>query len=99
MSEKSEYEQGYDTAMMRAFSQRGTMELRITELEAENDRLRHLLQEDENIIRGMLPMWVAAMSYCEHGYAADLDRMRNYYSGRDNPLTGEELQILLSKIK
>lgn len=52
-----------------------------------------------NVINGMFPMWVAAMSYCEHGYAADLDRMRNYYSGRDNPLTVEELQFLLSRGK
>ena len=53
----------------------------------------------EAIINGMFPMWVAAMSYCEHGRADDLERMRNYYNGRDNPLTSDQLREMLEIVK
>ncbi len=55
----------------------------------ENERLK-------NVIRGMSPLWFAAMSYAEHGRAADLDRIRNYYNGRDNPMTSEEIHLMFS---
>jgi hypothetical protein len=63
---------------------------------AENAKNLQRAERAESIIRGMFPMWIAAMSYCEHGRAASLDRMRNYYNGRDNPLTGDELHYLFS---
>jgi len=56
--------------------------------------LRERAENAEAIIRGMFPMWTAAMSYCEHGMAADLVRMENYYSGKDNHLTSEQLKAL-----
>jgi len=49
----------------------------------------------ESIVKGMFPMWIAAMSYCEHGRTADLVKMRNYYNGGDNPLTADEIRALL----
>jgi len=52
----------------------------------------------EKVIRGMYPLWIAAMSYGEHGRAADLDRIRNYYSGRDNPMTNEDIHLMFSLI-
>ncbi len=61
---------------------------------AEYDQLCARAEQAEAIINGMFPMWIAAMGYCEHGRAADLDRMRNYYNGRDNPLTSEQLHTL-----
>jgi len=60
------------------------------------DALLARAEQAEAIIRGMFPLWIAAMSYAEHGRAADLDRIRNYYNGRDNPLTGEQLHYLFS---
>ena len=58
------------------------------------DELRERAEKAEAIIDGMFPMWIAAMSFAEHGRAADLDRIRNYYNGRDNPLTSEQLRAL-----
>lgn len=57
----------------------------------ENARLKRVIQ-------GMSPLWFAAMSYAEHGRAADLDRIRNYYNGRDNPMTSEETHLMFSLI-
>ena len=62
------------------------------------DEMKARAENAEAIIRGMFPLWIAAMSYGEHGRAADLDRIRNYYNGRDNPLTGEQIKILFSMI-
>lgn len=52
------------------------------------------VEKAESVIRGMFPMWIAAMSYCEHGRLADLVQMRNYYNGRDNPLTQDEISFM-----
>ncbi len=60
------------------------------------DALLARAEQAEAIIRGMFPLWIAAMSYAEHGRAADLDRIRNYYNGRDNPLTSDQLHYLFS---
>jgi hypothetical protein len=60
------------------------------------DALLARAEKAEDIIHGMFPLWIAAMSYAEHGRAADLDRIRNYYNGRDNPLTSEQLHYLFS---
>jgi hypothetical protein len=64
----------------------------------ENDLPLQYAEDKNNslikIINGMFPMWMAAMSYCEHGKNSDLMRMRNYYNGRDNPLTFDELQTI-----
>jgi len=60
------------------------------------DALLARAEKAEDIIHGMFPLWVAAMSYAEHGRAADLDRIRNYYNGRNNPLTSEQLYYLFS---
>lgn len=68
-----------------------------TDIEVEHDCvdvLRSRIENAEAIINGMFPMWIAAMAYCEHGRAADLNRMRNYYNGRDNPLTTKQLVAL-----
>jgi endonuclease III-like uncharacterized protein len=60
----------------------------------ENLALRERAEKAEAILRGMFPMWTASMAFCEHGRAADLIRMENYYSGKDNPLTSEQLKAL-----
>ncbi|MEN6620364.1 MAG: hypothetical protein ABFD50_02280 [Smithella sp.] len=78
----------YDAAIERIEE----LERCVTDLEQENAQLHEL----EGIIRGMFPLWIAAMSYAEHGRAADLDRIRNYYNGRDNPLTSDQLHYLFS---
>lgn len=52
-------------------------------------------EKAESIIRGMFPMWIAAMDYCGHGGAASLDRMKNYYNGRSNRLTVDETKLML----
>lgn len=67
-------------------------------LVARADRAEKRAAELEQVIHGMFPLWIAAMSFGEHGRAASLDRIRNYYNGRDNPLTNEELHFLFSLI-
>lgn len=62
------------------------------------DALLARAEKAEAVINGMYPMWISAMSYCEHGHASDLDRMINYYKGRDNPLTSEQVKYLFSLI-
>lgn len=63
------------------------------------EHLRIRAEAAEKVIRGMYPLWIAAMSYGEHGRAADLDRIRNYYSGRDNPMTNEDVHLMFSLIQ
>ena len=58
------------------------------------DALLKRAEEAEAIINGMFPMWISAMAYCEHGKKDDLMRMKNYYNGRDNPLTAEQIGAL-----
>lgn len=62
------------------------------------DELNARIAELESVIKGMFPMWVASMAYCEHGKKDDLLRMRNYYNGRDNPLTEKEIHLMFSLI-
>lgn len=52
----------------------------------------------ELVIRGMFPMWASAMGYCEHGRQSELMAMRNYYNGRDNPMTNEDIHLMFSLI-
>lgn len=58
-------------------------------LEIENANLK-------NVIIGMFPMWMSAMSFCEHGKKDSLVAMRNYYNGRDNPLSQQEMALMIS---
>lgn len=67
----------------------------IARAEAAESRVADL----ERIIRGMFPMWIAAMGYCEHGKHSELLAMRNYYNGRDNPMTSDDIQLMLSLIQ
>lgn len=55
--------------------------------------------ELETVIRGMFPIWIAAMGYCEHGRHSELMAMRNYYNGRDNPMTIEDIHTMFSLIR
>lgn len=64
----------------------------------ENVALNARIAELESVIKGMFPMWIASMAYCEHGKKDDLLRMRNYYNGRDNPLTEKEIHLMFSLI-
>lgn len=52
----------------------------------------------EKVIRGMFPMWINAMGYCEHGKKDQLMAMRNYYNGRDNPMSNEDIHFMFSLI-
>jgi hypothetical protein len=70
----------------------------------ENDNLlkiwntRPIEDELKKVICGMFPLWITAMSYCEHGRKEDLMRMRNYYNGRDNPMTSKDIKLMFSLI-
>ena len=55
MSEKSDWEQGYDQAMMRTYGERKALKARIAELEALVDQLI----EDGNAMSNAQSMWVA----------------------------------------
>jgi len=50
------------------------------------------------VIIGMFPMWINAMSYCEHGRQSELLAMRNYYNGRANPMTNDDISLMFSVI-
>lgn len=50
------------------------------------------------VIIGMFPMWINAMSYCEHGHQSELLAMRNYYNGRANPMTNDDISLMFSVI-
>ncbi len=52
----------------------------------------------EKVIRGMFPLWINAMGYCEHGKKDQLVAMQNYYNGRDNPMTNEDIHLMFSLI-
>lgn len=62
------------------------------------DALLARAEAAEKVIRGMFPMWAAAMGYCEHGRHGELMAMRNYYNGRDNPMTNEDIHVMFSLI-
>lgn len=49
-------------------------------------------------IQSMFPMWIVAMGYAEHGRHNELMAMRNYYNGRDNPMTNEDIHLMFSLI-
>jgi hypothetical protein len=49
----------------------------------------------KSIIRGMLPLWIAAMGYAEHGKAKQLDFIRNYYNSGCT-MTQEEIHTMFS---
>ncbi len=70
----------------------------VKEVQKMMDELKARSEAAEKVIRGMYPLWIAAMSYAEHGRAADLDRIRNYYNGRDNPMTSEDIHLMFSLI-
>ena len=46
MSEKSDWEQGYDQAQRRFYEERKILTARIAELEEENERLAQLLHDE-----------------------------------------------------
>lgn len=50
----------------------------------------------ERVIRGMWPMWNAAMEWGERERAAYLDRMRNYH--KDNPMTDDDMKLMLEVV-
>lgn len=56
------------------------------------------IAELERVIRGMFPMWIAAMRYCEHGRRSDIATMQNYWSDMDNSMTSEDIQLMLSLV-
>lgn len=53
-------------------------------------------EKAEALVRGIYPLWTAAMRYAERGHAADLDRIRNYHNGRNNSMTSDDLKLLHS---
>ena len=56
------------------------------------DSLLKRAEAAEKVILDMYPLWKAAMSYGEHGRAADLDRIRNYQ------MTSDDIHLLFSLI-
>lgn len=56
------------------------------------------VKELEAVIRGMFPLWINAMGYCEHGKKDQLMAMRNYYNGRGNPMTSDDIHVMFSLI-
>lgn len=70
----------------------------INEQSIEISQANEFIERLKKVICGMFPLWIAAMSYGEHNRAADLDRIRNYYNGRDNPMTSEEIHLMFSLI-
>jgi hypothetical protein len=56
------------------------------------------IEELESIIRGMFPLWLAAMGYCEHNRFNDLMAMQNYYNGKDNPMTSKDIHLMFSLV-
>lgn len=53
--------------------------------------------ELERIICGMFPTWVAAIGYCDKRYD-NLMSMKSCFNGKDNSITGEDLQLILSLV-
>jgi len=45
MSEKSDWDKGYDQAMMRTYGERKALKARIAELEKDNDEFRQLIRD------------------------------------------------------
>jgi len=58
MSEKSDWEKGYDQAMMRTYGERKALKARIAELEAENAALKAKLKPIETVDEWGKPDWV-----------------------------------------
>lgn len=73
-------------------------EYMIEEMRAEIERLRSEKDALRKVVIGMLPMWINAMSYCEHGNHKQLDYMYRYYRGPENPMTNEDLKLMFSII-
>jgi len=63
MSEKSDWEKGYDQAMMRTYGERKALKARIAELEAENERLSQLLHDEMSQLRAELEKRTAGLHY------------------------------------
>ena len=74
------------------------MEIEIAYLSTRAEAAEKRAEKAESIIRGMFPMWINAMAYCEHGKHDQLMSMRNYYNGRDNPMTSEDIHLMFSLI-
>ena len=70
----------------------------IEEMRAEIERLRSEKDALRKVVIGMFPMWINAMSYCEHGNHKQLDYMHRYYRGPENPMTNEDLKLMFSII-
>ena len=70
----------------------------IMSLQAEIERLRSEKDALRKVIIGMFPMWINAMSYCEHGNRKQLDALYSYYRGSENPMTNEDLKLMFSLI-
>ena len=71
MSEKSDWEKGYDQAMMRTYDERKALKARIAELEAENERLSQLLHDEMSQLEIATDLgnkrWTALNKIYEHG--------------------------------
>ena len=63
---------------------------KVADLKEENKKLK-------SVICGMLPMWIAAMSFSEHGRATELSAMHDYYKN-GNLMTQDEMTLMFSLI-
>jgi len=71
MSEKSDWEQGYDQAQRRFYEERKILTARIAELEEENERLAQLLHDEMSQLEIATDLgnkrWVALNKIYEDG--------------------------------
>lgn len=59
------------------------------------DDLLARAEKAESIIRGMFPMWIAAMDFSGQRGSSAIERMRDYFNGRSNRLTADEIKLML----
>lgn len=74
------------------------LEQTISEQAIEIHQANNYIDQLKKVIQGMFPLWISAMGYGEHGRAAELDRIRNYYRGKGNPMTNEDIHLMFSVI-
>lgn len=71
---------------------------KINELRSSKNAEAEEAAKLRRVIIGMFPMWIAAMGYCEHGRSKDLLSMRNYYNGRENMMTSDDIHLMFTTI-